>query len=283
MTMRWKEVSLTILGCSFVFSGCTELPEGGGSPPESMDAGVLDVQTLEASMPGGDAGARPEGGGFDAAMIPPEPSCEVAPGACDPRSSTSCGDTLTCVIQGEETRCASQPTLSIPEGESCAYGYDCTPGLSCVGTRTRGPICMRPCCASAGDADCSESERCASGASDSEGRELVGWGVCRDSILCDLLRFERTCEEGEACYVVTMDRGTACRSEGMGRVGSVCRAPNGCAAGLYCQERMGGEGTCVRLCSLDAPVCPEAEGRCQEFALVPAGLGLCQEPAAARQ
>jgi len=281
MWMKWISAWLALFGFGLA-AGCTELPEGGGSPPMSMDAAVLDVQTLDASGQNVDAGAGGDGGGVDAATIPPEPSCELAPGACDPRSPDSCGETLTCVIEGETTSCASQPTLNIREGQSCAYGYDCTPGLSCVNTRSRGPICMRPCCPSAGG-DCMESERCASRVRDSEGRELLGWGVCRASTACNPLQSDRSCEEGEACYVVSAERRTDCRAEGTGTRGSACRAANDCAAGFYCQERMDRAGTCVRLCALDAPECPEAEGRCQEFALIPAGLGLCQEAAAARE
>ena len=106
--------------------------------------------------------------------------------------------------------------------------------------------------------------------------------VSHDRLQAECLWY-RNCEEGEACYVVSAERRTDCRAEGTGTRGSACRAANDCAAGFYCQERMDRAGTCVRLCALDAPECPEAEGRCQEFALIPAGLGLCQEAATARE
>jgi len=126
------------LSClAFLASACAELPDPPVEP-QVVDANVLDVQTLDAGSSGGDGSVRENDAelppGDAASMIPP-PICMIPEGACDPRSSEGCGDAFTCLISAGGTSCADQRTLSIAEGESCAYAHDCSPGLSCVSTR----------------------------------------------------------------------------------------------------------------------------------------------------
>ena len=175
--------------------------------------------------------------------------------SCNPDVATSCGgsdaNVQGCVVRNEAALCT--PVGAKREGDACSATSECGAALGCVYTAGSGATCQPLCCASA----CSNpSLYCAlvteAWSADAGSPHLLP--VCVSPEPCE--RSAQACGTARSCEPVGAGR-VSCVTLGSRRAGESC-ARGFCARGLACVG-IGGERTCLAVCSLKTPSCGGSE------------------------
>lgn len=225
------------------------------------------VGVLLLSACGDDSGPPPADDAGPALDAGPSATCVA--GACDPFAAGSCGASEGCYYTSLDGAPAALQCLAAGlagDGEACAQGNDCQPGLFCLASDM---TCHTVCC-EATAAGCPGGQTCSTRLVDGAGMP-TGLALCIGDDSCDLLA-QTGCEGTEGCYPSGPAGGTTCVASTMDLPeGSPCGNPQECAPGHICADM-----TCLQLCRRPSgePSCPAGKV-CGGITDFPADIGVC--------
>lgn len=192
---------------------------------------------------------------------------------CEPDNGSGClsdAASVGCVVSPQGLQCTAVGAGAA--GADCKATSDCGAGLACARLSSDEARCAAYCCVSG----CSAAgEYCALG---TEAASLRRLPLCKRADSCSIGGAD--CSVGTSCTPVGIGL-TACVTTGPMLAGQSCAMEN-CAQGLACVG-LGGERTCLRLCSVSAPACGLGEV-CVHPSLTVASpdVGYCIDPNAER-
>ncbi len=228
-TLRLRALALPALGGLFLALGLGMSAACESSSP----APATDVPAAQDAAPATDT----------VADVAPDAGPDTAAVTCNAILQEGCGEGENCRYGSDkDTKATCFPAGKKLYGQQCAGVGDCAEGM-CMDLNGTGSRCYRFC----------KTEIHCQGEVAPEGKPYTGacsklsnasYMVCELDVeydTCDLLN--PTCPDGKGCYVIAGQYSPVCLPAGAATEGESCDAPNACAGGLVCINKV-----CHALC-----------------------------------